>query len=136
MGRRKRPRPGSSLRWTVSLGGHQVTLVWTSWLGFFGTCRSSLAGPGRDHEAAAATVTSTWKGNSETRSGGWAWGSCRNVAWASGVAQSGGDTRLALALTHHQHGPNLEEVAAEEIKLPREKGHVCARVGTNRTLFL
>lgn len=36
------PRPDSSLRWTVSLGGCQITSVWTSWLGFFGTCRSTV----------------------------------------------------------------------------------------------
>lgn len=116
--------PVDSLPWRPSgLFG----LDFMAWL-FGDLPQHSLAGPGGGHEAAAATVTSAWKGNSETCSGGWVWGSCRNVAWASGVAQSGGDAHLAPALTQHQHSPDLGEAAAEEIKLLREKGRVRAHV--------
>lgn len=60
----------------------------------------------------------------------------RNSAWASDVAQSGGDAHLAPPRVNISMTPGLGEAAAEEIKHLREKGYVSAYVRTNGTLFL
>lgn len=107
-------------------GWSPLTAVSSLWFGLHGLAvlEPAMAQPGWPswrHKAGPAVGTSTWK-EEQDRFGRWG-GGCRNSAWASDVAQSGGDAHLALALGQHQHDPRPGRSGGGN-KTPEEKGCV------------